>query len=151
MNAPLRNRNSIPLSSPFTVISPPKPVLPSFLRPHTPCLSIYLSVLVFISLPLCQIVCHLCDQQSSFFVRNSLMMDLSLLCCASAFFLFFFCKGQFTFVDKCLEWSKSRQMFWWRDNNYFGQRHDQKLIRFYNLTLCFISLLKIIDFQSFTA
>lgn len=115
MNALLRNRNLIPLSSSsssFTLLSLLLTTL-SFLpsTSHTS-LSIYLPVSVCISLTLhisfpslSLIVCHLCDQWSSFFSGNSPMMDFSLLCWACAVFLFIFFGGgmQFASVDKSFE------------------------------------------------
>lgn len=99
MNALLQNRNLIPLSSSFhPVISPPPPVLFSFLPNLTP-ISVHISVCISLSpylfaslsLTLSQIACHLCDQWNSFFPGNSPVMGFFFffLCCVCAFMFIF--------------------------------------------------------------
>lgn len=95
MNALLRNRNFIPLSSSFTLLS----LLLATVLPFPPTsrtsLPIYLPVSVCISLThpisfcLSHMACHLCDKWTSFFSGNSPMMDFSLLLCVCAVFLVF--------------------------------------------------------------
>lgn len=120
MNALLRNRNLIPLSSSSPCYFSSSPVLPSFLPHLMASLSIYPSVSVCISLSLrisdslnslplslLQIVCHLCDQWNSFFSGNSPMMDFffAVLC---VFSFFFFGGGIICFCESKL-WLKQKQ------------------------------------------
>lgn len=134
MNAWIRNRNFIPLSSSFTLLSLLLTTVLPF--PPTSCTSlpIYLPVSVCISLTrpisfcLSHMACHLCDKWTSFFSGNSPMMDFSLLLCVCAEFLVF---PSFSFPAKVeLVWfAKSKQFFSFL---CFSASHQQKFLLFSN-------------------
>ena len=113
---------SHPFSSSFALLSLLL-ATPSFPFFHISHISVYISPRIrpyrshspHLFPSLSQIVCHLCDQWSSFFSGNSAMMDFFLCRAVSA--LYFLeggggVGGQFAAVHESFEWSRGKVMFW---------------------------------------
>lgn len=121
---------SHPFSSSFALLSLLL-ATPSFPFFHISHISVYISPRIcpyrfhspYLFPSLSQIVCHLCDQWSSFFSGNSAMMDFFFaVLCLALYFLegvgeVCVLGGQFASVHESSEWSRGKVMFWCLSSN----------------------------------